>query len=158
MDRSNATNLRLRQVDRRAKVKGLGLDLIGTRKARAVKAVNRWGRGLGCLCDEPVDIGLVESSGHISVTVASALGVAPLLNHEFGEVNLVDYLGAEKAVELGNQLFAHGLASAGIVQCCRCLGRKNRNRRIAQRRFVFLHDITNLGIRARHFEVRAQIA
>ena len=65
MDRPNAANLRLRQVDRRAEVKGLGLDLIGSREARAVEAVNRWGRGLSSLCDEPVDIGLVENSGHI---------------------------------------------------------------------------------------------
>ena len=49
----------------RAEVKGFGLDLVGGREARAIEAVNRWGRGLSSLCDEPVDIGLVENSGHI---------------------------------------------------------------------------------------------
>jgi len=117
MYRSDAANFRLRQVDRRAEVKGLGLDLIGSREARAVEAVNRWSRGLDSLCDEPVDIGLVESSGHIRVMVASAVGIAPLLNHEFGEINLLDDFCAEQAVKLGNQLLAHGFASVGVVQC-----------------------------------------
>ena len=65
MDRPNAANFRLRLVDWRAEVKGFGLDLVGGREARAIEAVNRWGRGLSSLCDEPVDIGLVENSGHI---------------------------------------------------------------------------------------------
>ena len=67
MDRPNTTNLRLGQVDRRAEVEGLRLDLIGRRESRAVKAVNRWSGRLGRLGDEPVDIGLIESSGHILV-------------------------------------------------------------------------------------------
>ena len=115
MDRPNAANLRLRQVDRRAEVKGLGLDRIGSREARPVETVNRWGRGLGSLCDEPVDIGLVKSSGHIRFAVASAVGIAPLLNHEFGEINLFDDFCAEQAVKLGNQLLAHSLASSGVI-------------------------------------------
>lgn len=117
MDRSNAADFRLCQVDRRAEIEGLGLDLIGSREARAVEAVNRWSRGLGSLCDEPIDIGLVKSSGHIRVMVASAVGIAPLLNHEFGEINLLDDFCAEQAIKFGNQLFAHSLASSGVVQC-----------------------------------------
>ena len=116
MDRSNSANLRLRQVDRRAEVKGLGLDLIRRREARAVEAVNRWSRRLGSLCDEPVDIGLVKCSGHIRVAVASAVGIATLLNHEFGEINLFYDLCAEQTVKLGNQLLAHSFASVGVVQ------------------------------------------
>jgi len=67
MDRPNAANLRLGQVDRRAEVECLGLNLIGSRKARSVEAVNRWSRRLGRFGDEPVDIGLIKSSGHILV-------------------------------------------------------------------------------------------
>ncbi len=115
MDRSDSANLRLCQVDRRAEVKGLRLDLIRCWKTRAVEAVNRWGRGLGSLCDEPVYIGLVKNCGHIRFRVASVVGIAPLLNHEFGEINLLNDFCAEQAVKFGNQLLAQSLAPSGVV-------------------------------------------
>ncbi len=117
MDRSDAANLCFRQVDRRAEVKGFGLDLIRSRKARAVEAVNRWSRRLRRLCDESVDIGLVKSSGHIRYKGGKALRDALLLDHEFGEINLVDHLGSEEAVKLGYELLADRLATIWIVQC-----------------------------------------
>jgi hypothetical protein len=116
MDRAEAAQFRFSQMDRCAKIEGLGCDFIRLRKAFAVRAENHFRIGRSrSFGNEAVDVGLVKWASHDLV-----FGFA-LLDDEFGEVNLIDNLRSEEAIEFRNDPLADHLAAICAIECIKRL-------------------------------------